>query len=92
VLEILPIIAYIARIAFIAVTTVTFSVALLTLSRLRNKKTILLTVGFGLFFAHGLISIPELFNRIYNLDFTDSWHLLLDAMAILFILIGTLKD
>jgi len=74
------------------VTTVTFAVALLALSRIKSKKTLLLTTGFGLFFAHGLISVPELFNRTYNLDFTDSWHLLLDAIAILFILVGALKD
>lgn len=91
-LEILPLVAYIARIAFIVITTVTFAIALLTLSRLRNKKTTILAVGFGLFFAHGLISIPELFSRTYNIEFTDSWHLLLDAIAILIILIGILQD
>lgn len=82
----------IAHIVFVVVTTVIFSMALLTYSRLRNKKTLLLTVGFGLFFVHGLISIPEIYNQAYNLGFTDSLHLLIDAVAILFILLGVLQD
>ena len=81
-----------ARAIFVVVTTIVFSFSLLTFSRLRNKKTLLLTVGFGLFFVHGLISIPEIFNPTYNLDFTDSLHLLIDAAALLFILIGVLQD
>ena len=60
---ILPIIAYLARIVFIVVTTVIFSISLLTLVRLRNKK-LFTNSGFGLFFAHGLISIPELFIEV----------------------------
>ncbi len=88
----LPIIAYIARTAFVVVTTVTFAIALLAFSRVRKQKTALLAAGFGLFFVHGLLSIPELFSPSYNIDFTDSWHLLLDAFAILLILVGAMKD
>jgi hypothetical protein len=84
--------AYVARGVFVAVATITFAIALLTFSRHRNQKSALLTAGFGLFFVHGLISIPELLNPTYNIEFTDSWHLMLDAIAILLILIGTLKD
>jgi hypothetical protein len=91
-LKILTIMAYIARVAFVAISTITFSIALLAFSRHRNQKSAILTAGFGLFFVHGLISIPELFNPIYNIEFTDSWHLMLDALAILLILVGTLKD
>ena len=43
---------------------------------MQSKKTLFITAGFGLFFAHGIISIPELFYRHYNIEFTDSWHLL----------------
>jgi|GEM_PF-1724776 hypothetical protein len=81
-----------ARVIFVIVTTFVFAVSLLTYKRLRNKKTLLLTVGFGLFFVHGLISIPEIYNQAYNLGFTDSLHLLIDAVAILFILLGVLQD
>jgi uncharacterized membrane protein YhfC len=81
-----------SRVIFVIITTVVFAISLLTYKRLRNKKTLLLTVGFGLFFVHGLISIPEIFNQTYNLDFTDSLHLLIDAIALLIILLGVLQD
>jgi hypothetical protein len=81
-----------SRIVFVIVTTVIFAISLLTYKRLRNKKTRLLTIGFGLFFVHGLISIPEIFNSAYNIAFTDSLHLLIDAIALLIILIGVLQD
>lgn len=81
-----------ARIIFIIVTTVVFTFSLLTFSRLRNKKTLFLTLGFGLFFVHGLISIPEIFSHTYNFEFTDSLHLLIDAVALLLILSGVLQE
>jgi len=87
-----PLFDIIARILFLIVTTVIFAIALLTYSRLRNKKTLFLTVGFGLFFIHGLISIPEIFFNAYNLAFTDSIHILIDGVALLFLLIGVLRD
>ena len=92
VLEIIALLGIIARIVFVIVTTVIFGIALLTFSRLRNRKTLLLTVGFGLFFIHGLISIPEIFNNTYNVGFTDSLHLLIDAIALLFLIFGVLRD
>lgn len=82
----------IARIMFITVTTITFAIALLSYSRFRNRKTALLTVGFGLFFVHGMISIPELFNQTYNILFTENLHLVIDAIAVLFLLVGTLTE
>jgi uncharacterized membrane protein YagU involved in acid resistance len=88
----LSLLAIIARTIFVIISTVVFAISLTTYSRLRNKKTLLLTIGFGLFFVHGLISIPELFNSTYNREFSESLHLLLDAVAILFILLGVLKD
>ena len=84
--------AAVARIIFVIVTTVTFSFSLISYRRYRTRKSLLVTIGFALFFVHGLISIPELFIPVYDVDFTDSIHLLLDAIAILIILIGTLKE
>lgn len=81
-----------SRVIFVIVTTIVFAISLLTYKRLRNRKMQLLTIGFGLFFVHGIISIPEIFNQAYNIAFTDSLHLLIDAVAILFILIGILRD
>jgi hypothetical protein len=92
VLAIVTVIDIAARVVFLVVTTVIFGIALLTYSRLRNRKTQLLAVGFGLFFVHGLISIPELLFYSYNIEFTDSLHLLIDAVALLIILLGVLKE
>ncbi len=82
----------VARVVFIIVATVVFAFSLLGFWRFRNKKTALLTLGFGLFFVHGLVSIPEILIRTYNLQFTDSSHLLIDAIALLLILFGVLQD
>ncbi len=82
----------ISRVVFLIITTVIFAIALLTYKRLRNKKTQLLTIGFGLFFIHGVLSIPELFYNTFNIEFTDSLHLMIDAVALLIILIGVLQD
>ncbi len=81
-----------SRVIFVLVTTVVFAISLLAYNRLRSKKTLLLTLGFALFFVHGLISIPEIFNQTYNIAFTDSLHLLIDAVALLLILLGVLQD
>jgi hypothetical protein len=69
-----------------------FAIALIAYVRLRNRKTLLLTVGFGLFFTHGVLSVAELFIFSLNMDFTEGGHLLLDSAALLFILIGALRD
>ena len=82
----------IARLIFIIITIVVFAFSFPAFLRFRNKKTLLLTLGFGLFFVHSLISIPEIFNNTYNLEFTDSIHLLIDSVALLLILLGVLKD
>jgi hypothetical protein len=84
--------AVVARIIFIVITTITFSFSLITYKRYPSKKSLLITIGFALFFVHGLISIPELFIHVYDVDFTDSLHLLIDAVAVLFLLLGTLKE
>lgn len=77
---------------FIIITTLVFAFSFVSFLRFRNQKTLLLALGFGLFFVHGLISIPEMLYHTYNFEFTDSSHLLIDGVALLFILIGVLKD
>jgi len=91
-LPVYPPIAYVGRTVFIIVTTIIFIIALLAYLRLRSRKSLLLTTGFGLFFVHGMLGILELFVLAFNHDFTEGMHLLLDAVALTFILIGTLKD
>lgn len=91
-LQAFPPIAYIGRIVFIIVATTIFIIALLAYIRLRNKKTLLLTVGFGLFVTHAILAITELFFSGFNATFTTGYHLLLDSVALSFILVGALRN
>ncbi len=91
-LNVYPPIAYIGRTVFIIVAAIIFVVALLAYIRTRNRKTLWLTVGFGLFFLHGILSILELLVFAFNVDFSEGYHLLLDSIALLFILVGALRN
>jgi uncharacterized membrane protein len=91
-LPVYPPMAYIGRIVFIMVATIIFIIALLAYLRLRNRKMLLLTVGFGLFLIHGALSIIELLVFSFNIEFTEGYHLLIDAVALLCILVGALRN
>ena len=82
----------VGRLVFLAVTTPLFAIALLAYLRLRNRKTLLLTTGFGLFFFHAVISIPELFLLNYDVALNEGWHLLIDSIALILIFLGVLKE
>jgi len=82
----------VVRIALVLLTAFLFVLVLLAYLRLKNRKMSLISVGFGIFFAHALVSIPELFNSAYDILFEDSIHLLINLIALVFILLGTLKD
>lgn len=70
-------------------TSFLFAIVFAAYLRLRNRKLLFISVGFGIFFAHALITIPELFM---NFVITENMHLLIHATALAFILFGTLKD
>ena len=89
---IITLLGIIARLVFTIVTTILFIIVLSAYLRLRSHRILLITIGFGLFFLHALISIPELINTAYNREFTDSLHLLMDSTGLVFILLGTLHD
>jgi hypothetical protein len=92
VLQHLPLIAYVGRIVFLIVTTIIFVIALLAYVRIRKTKTLLLSVGFGLFFIHAILAVAELLSSDFNMQFTTGYHLLIDSIALLCILVGALKD
>ena len=81
-----------SRVVFIVVTSVTFSIALIAYSRVRKTKALVILFGFTLFFIHGLLSIPGIFDPSFNGIFNPNWQTLLDGAAILVLLIGTLMD
>jgi len=53
---------------------------------------LLITIGFGIFFAHALITVPELFNEAYAVVMTENVHFLYNLIGLVFILLGILKD
>ncbi len=77
------------RIILVIATSFIFSIMFAAYLRLRNRKLLFVSIGFGIFFAHALVTIPELFM---NFMITENMHLLIHAVALSFILVGILKD
>jgi hypothetical protein len=88
----MEVIDFIIRVGLVVATAVSFEIILLTYLRLRNRKMMLMTVGFGIFFVHAFITIPELFNEAYAVALDENTHLLFYLVGLLFILFGILKD
>jgi len=82
----------IVRVGLVLATAFLFSIVFLTYYRLRNRKMLLITVGFGIFFVHALITVPELFSNAYQIAMSENVHLLIHLIALAFILVGILKD
>ena len=86
----LPIFDIILRIILIIATGILFTIVFAAYLRLKNRKLLFLSTGFGIFFVHALIYIPELFGSTYQID--ENTHLIIHLVALLFILLSTLKD
>jgi len=82
----------IVRVGLVVATTVIFAIIFLAYIRLRSRKLLLISIGFGIFFIHALITIPELFNDVYAITFEENMHLFVHLVALVFILLGILKD
>ena len=79
----------VVRVGLVLATTFLFGIVFLTYLRLRNRKLLFLSAGFGVFFVHAVITIPELF---YNFVINENTHLVIHLLALTIILFGTLKD
>lgn len=86
----LPVLDIILRISLVVATGILFTVVFAAYWRLKNRKLLFLSVGFGIFLVHALIYIPELFGPIYTID--ENTHLIIHLVALVFILLSTLKD
>ena len=86
----LPLFDIALRIALVIATGILFTVVFAAYLRLKNRKLLFLSAGFGIFFAHALIYIPELFGPSYVID--ENTHLVIHLIALFFILLSTLKD
>ncbi|MGD0979445.1 MAG: hypothetical protein ABR962_09935 [Candidatus Bathyarchaeia archaeon] len=82
---------FVVRIGLVLSTGFLFGI-FLTYHRLKNLKMLLITVGFGIFFVHALITVPELFNEAYAVVMTENVHFLYNLIGLVFILLGILKD
>jgi hypothetical protein len=82
----------VVRIVLIFATATLFVIVLLAYLRLRSHKMLLITTGFGIFLLHAFLSMLESFDGTYDIYFTESLHLFLDFIGLIFILLGTLKE
>lgn len=79
----------IVRVGLVLATTVLFGIVFLTYLRVKNRKLLFLSLGFGVFFVHALATVPELF---YDFVISENVHLMIHLLALSFMLFGTLKD
>ena len=82
----------IVRVGLTLATTFLFAIVFSAYLRLRNRKMLLISVGFGIFFVHALITLPELISDAFQIALTENVHLLVHFVALVFILRGILKD
>ena len=79
------------RMGLVIATAVLFSIIFAAYLRLRNRKLLFISVGFGVFFVHAILTIPELFlGSGFMLD--ENMHLVIHLVGLFFILVGILKD
>jgi len=80
------------RIGLTLATGFLFGIVFLGYWRTRTRKMLLISVGFATFFIHALITIPELFSDAYQIVMNENTHFLIHLIALVFILLGILKD
>jgi len=78
------------RVVLVAATAFLFAIVLAAYLRLKNRKLLFMSIGFGIFFIHALIYIPESFATGFMLS--ENAHLLIHLVALIFIAVGILKD
>jgi hypothetical protein len=86
----IDLVGIVVRLVLVFATTILFSIVFLAYLRMRNRKMLLISAGFGLHLAYALLSLPEVFAQTLVID--EDLHLLLHAVALSFILLGILKD
>jgi hypothetical protein len=80
------------RIVLTLATTFLFGIVFLAYLRLRSRKMLLISVGFGVFLFHAVITLPELINEAYAIMLTEDMHLFIHLVGLIFIILGILKD
>ena len=60
------------RVGLIVATAFLFGVVFLAYLRMKNRKMLLISVGFGAFLVNALLHIPELINEDYAGMFSEN--------------------
>ena len=79
----------IIRVALTIGTGILFAIIVLTYSRIRNRKLLFISIGFGVFFLHSVISIAEM---LLSIHIGETFEVSMHFLTLLFIVIGILKD
>jgi multisubunit Na+/H+ antiporter MnhB subunit len=80
------------RAGLIVATGFVFTIILLEYLRIRNKKMLLMSIGFGIFFLSALVHIPALFVEEFKLMWTENINLMINLIGLIFVALGILKD
>jgi hypothetical protein len=88
----LGILDVVLRIGLTLATSFLFGIVFLSYWRTRTRKMLFISVGFAVFFVHALITVPELFSDAYMIAMSENLHLFIHLTALVFILLGILKD
>lgn len=82
----------VVRVGLVVATTFLFGIVFLAYLRLKSRKMLFISAGFGVLVVYALVALPELFNDAYAITFDENMHLLIHLIALLFIMLGILKD
>jgi hypothetical protein len=82
----------VVRVGLVLATAFLFGIVALAYRRMKSRKMLFILVGFGVFFLHAIIALPELVNDAYAIVLEENWHLLIHLIGLIFILLGILQD
>jgi hypothetical protein len=80
------------RVGLIVATAFLFSIIFLAYLRMKNRKMLLISLGFATFLVNALLHIPELISEDYGALFSENVFLFIHLVGLIFIAIGILKD
>lgn len=82
----------VVRLGLVWATSFLFGIVLMAYLRLRSRKMLLISIGFGIYFVYALIYIPGLISEGYHVILTENEHLTVHLVALIFIALGIFKD
>ena len=85
-------ISMVISIALIAATGVLFAIVFLAYLRMRNRRMLFFSAGFGTLFLGAILHLPQILIEEYSSIITDNVLLLLQLIGLVLIAIGILKD